>query len=97
MSKRLGSKYRSGRSPDWLKFENPAALAVVSVDPFLVGARPPGFLTAVARRRLPAAAQPTTPELRLGQGLAIGQDAGARSVSEGPVALELRDKGLGTK
>jgi len=25
---RLGSKYRSGRSPDWLKFKNPAAPAV---------------------------------------------------------------------
>jgi hypothetical protein len=23
-SKRLGSRYRSGRSPDWLKFKNPA-------------------------------------------------------------------------
>ena len=22
MSKRLGSRYRSGRSPDWLKFKN---------------------------------------------------------------------------
>ena len=28
VSKRLGSKYRSGRSPDWLKFKNPAAPAV---------------------------------------------------------------------
>ena len=28
MSKRLGSRYRSGRSPDWLKFKNPAAPAV---------------------------------------------------------------------
>ena len=28
MSKRLGSIYRSGRSPDWLKFKNPAAPAV---------------------------------------------------------------------
>ena len=26
--KRLGSRYRSGRSPDWLKFKNPAAPAV---------------------------------------------------------------------
>jgi bifunctional non-homologous end joining protein LigD len=25
VSKRLGSWYRSGRSPDWLKFKNPAA------------------------------------------------------------------------
>jgi bifunctional non-homologous end joining protein LigD len=25
VSKRLGSRYRSGRSPDWLKFKNPAA------------------------------------------------------------------------
>jgi ATP-dependent DNA ligase len=28
VSKRLGSPYRSGRSPDWLKMKNPAALAV---------------------------------------------------------------------
>src|SRR4051794_1737424 len=28
VSKRLGSRYRSGRSPDWLKFKNPAAPAV---------------------------------------------------------------------
>jgi len=28
VSKRLGSIYRSGRSPDWLKFKNPAAPAV---------------------------------------------------------------------
>ena len=28
VSKRLGSSYRSGRSPDWLKFKNPAAPAV---------------------------------------------------------------------
>jgi bifunctional non-homologous end joining protein LigD len=28
VSKRLGSRYRSGRSPDWLKFKNPEALAV---------------------------------------------------------------------
>jgi bifunctional non-homologous end joining protein LigD len=28
VSKRLGSRYRSGRSPDWLKFKNPAASAV---------------------------------------------------------------------
>ena len=27
-SKRLGSRYRSGRSPDWLKFKNPGAPAV---------------------------------------------------------------------
>jgi ATP-dependent DNA ligase len=27
VSKRLGSRYRSGRSPDWLKFKNPDALA----------------------------------------------------------------------
>jgi len=27
-SKRLGSLYRSGRSPDWLKMKNPAAPAV---------------------------------------------------------------------
>ena len=26
--KPLGSRYRSGRSPDWLKFKNPAAPAV---------------------------------------------------------------------
>ena len=25
VSKRLGSRYRSGRSPDWLKFKNPNA------------------------------------------------------------------------
>jgi ATP-dependent DNA ligase len=28
VSKRLGSRYRSGRSPDWLKFKNPAAPTV---------------------------------------------------------------------
>ena len=28
VSKRLGSSYRSGRSPDWLKFKNPQAPAV---------------------------------------------------------------------
>jgi bifunctional non-homologous end joining protein LigD len=28
VSKRLGSRYRSGRSPDWLKMKNPAAPAV---------------------------------------------------------------------
>jgi bifunctional non-homologous end joining protein LigD len=28
VSKRLGSDYRSGRSPDYLKFKNPAAPAV---------------------------------------------------------------------
>jgi hypothetical protein len=28
VSKRLGSRYRSGRSPGWLKFKNPAAPAV---------------------------------------------------------------------
>jgi ATP-dependent DNA ligase len=28
VSKRLGSRYRSGRSPDWLKFKNPKASAV---------------------------------------------------------------------
>jgi hypothetical protein len=28
VSKRLGSRYRSGRSPDWLKFKNPDAPAV---------------------------------------------------------------------
>ena len=28
VSSRLGSRYRSGRSPDWLKFKNPEALAV---------------------------------------------------------------------
>ena len=27
VSKRLGSRYRSGRSPDWLKFKNPEAPA----------------------------------------------------------------------
>jgi ATP-dependent DNA ligase len=27
VSKRLGSRYRSGRSPDWLKFKNPQAPA----------------------------------------------------------------------
>jgi bifunctional non-homologous end joining protein LigD len=27
VSKRLGSRYRSGRSPDWLKFKNPDAPA----------------------------------------------------------------------
>jgi hypothetical protein len=26
--RRLGSRYRSGRSPDWLKFKNPEAPAV---------------------------------------------------------------------
>ena len=28
VSKRLGSRYRSGRSPDWVKFKNPDAPAV---------------------------------------------------------------------
>jgi len=28
VSKGLGSRYRSGRSPDWLKFKNPSAPAV---------------------------------------------------------------------
>ena len=28
VSKRLGATYRSGRSPDWLKFKNPNAPAV---------------------------------------------------------------------
>ena len=28
VSKRLGSRYRSGRSPDWLKFKNSRAPAV---------------------------------------------------------------------
>jgi ATP-dependent DNA ligase len=28
VSKRLGSRYRSGRSPDWLKMKNPAAPVV---------------------------------------------------------------------
>jgi bifunctional non-homologous end joining protein LigD len=28
VSKRLGSRYRSGRSKDWLKFKNPKAPAV---------------------------------------------------------------------
>ena len=28
VSKRLGSRYRSGRSPEWLKFKNPEAPAV---------------------------------------------------------------------
>jgi ATP-dependent DNA ligase len=28
VSERLGSRYRSGRSPDWLKFKNPDAHAV---------------------------------------------------------------------
>jgi bifunctional non-homologous end joining protein LigD len=28
VSKRLGSRYRSGRPPDWLKFKNPDAPAV---------------------------------------------------------------------
>ena len=28
VSKRLGSRYRSGRSPDWLKFKKPGAPAV---------------------------------------------------------------------
>jgi hypothetical protein len=28
VSKRLGSRYRSGRTPDWLKFKNPQAPAV---------------------------------------------------------------------
>jgi len=28
LSKRIGSHYRSGRSPDWLKFKNPEAPAV---------------------------------------------------------------------
>jgi ATP-dependent DNA ligase len=28
-SKRLGSRYRSGRTPDWLKFKNPEAPAAL--------------------------------------------------------------------
>jgi len=28
LSKRLGSRYRSGRSPDWLKMKNPEVQAV---------------------------------------------------------------------
>jgi ATP-dependent DNA ligase len=28
VSKRLGSRYHSGRSPDWLKMKNPSAPAV---------------------------------------------------------------------
>jgi ATP-dependent DNA ligase len=28
VSKPLGSRYRSGRSPDWLKFKNPEAPAL---------------------------------------------------------------------
>jgi ATP-dependent DNA ligase len=28
VSKRLGSRYRSGRSPDWIKLKNPACVAV---------------------------------------------------------------------
>ena len=28
VSKRLGSRYRSGRSPNWLQFKNPEAPAV---------------------------------------------------------------------
>jgi bifunctional non-homologous end joining protein LigD len=28
VSKRLGSRYRSGRSPDWLKMKNPNAPAM---------------------------------------------------------------------
>jgi hypothetical protein len=28
VARRLGSRYRSGRSPDWLKFKNPEAPAV---------------------------------------------------------------------
>jgi ATP-dependent DNA ligase len=29
VSKRLGSRYRSGRTSDWLKFKNPEAPAVI--------------------------------------------------------------------
>ena len=29
--KRLGSRYRSGRSPDWLKFKNPGLLLEAGV------------------------------------------------------------------
>ena len=32
VSKRKGSSYRSGRSPDWLKMKNPAAPAVKRED-----------------------------------------------------------------
>jgi len=32
VSKRLGSRYRSGRSKDWLKFKNPAAPAEAEQD-----------------------------------------------------------------
>jgi ATP-dependent DNA ligase len=31
VSKRLGSRYRSGRTSDWLKFKNPEAPAVKRV------------------------------------------------------------------
>jgi ATP-dependent DNA ligase len=30
VSKRLGSRYRSGRSPDWLKFKNPESYRALS-------------------------------------------------------------------
>ena len=35
VSKRLGSRYRSGRSPDWLKFKNPEAPAVRRKSPLM--------------------------------------------------------------
>jgi bifunctional non-homologous end joining protein LigD len=31
VSKRLGSRYRSGRSPDWLKFKNPSSNLVLAL------------------------------------------------------------------
>jgi len=30
VSKRLGSRYRSGRSPDWLKFKNPSVAVKIA-------------------------------------------------------------------
>ena len=57
VSKRLGSRYRSGRSPDWLKVKNPNAPAVMRGAEERIGANAthkkasqntPGFVAGVA-------------------------------------------------
>ena len=45
VSKRLGSRYRSRRSPDWLKFKNPDAPAVKREGEDWVARRLQGFVT----------------------------------------------------
>jgi hypothetical protein len=63
VSKRLGSRYRSGRSPDWLKFKNPDAPAVkreaeeVGCQPAQTGSPPSSWLD----RWEPQAARQTFP------------------------------------